>query len=810
MYTLRFFSAYVLPALMLSYCVRIADGALYVPPSTFPAERRKKRRKYLDQQRLASRASYPSRSYCGSPDYRCQHCGAMFWLRERVRSDSSVRDARVIYNNCCKGGKVRIPPFRPRPEPLGSLARFHGDARSNKFMKNIRQYNCLFAFTSMGAKIDRSMNDGRGPPVFKISGQVHHRIGSLLPNHGTPPKFIQLYIYDTANEVRNRLHALNPEERPREPLDPKIVEELAKMLDDHNPFAKQFRLARDSLAEHGDEEFIVRIVGAREGDPVQYSLPTTDQLAMLVVGDFTLDTFKRDISRDGELRQISALHPAFMALQYPLLFQFGERGFQVGVLYNGVTDPGNNAHVKMTPQDYYRFNFHYKPSQPNPWLCYGALSSQAKVDARACIDENRLWYIIKNQKKIRMENIQGIADAVGRGCTDGSEIGKPTVLPASHIGGRRYMIQNYHDAIAICRVYGPPDFFTTFTCNPKWVEISEAIACEPGQKPTDRADVVVRVYHMKLEELMQVVKDGTAFGPVTAVLHTVEFQKRGLPHAHIILWVAQDTSQPSPAFIDKFISAEIPDPDEDPLGYALVAEHMIHGPCGPSYETCPCMKNGKCSKGFPKTFEEETILDEGGFAKYKRPNNGRYVDKGGARLDNRWVVPYNMYLLKKFQAHINVEWCNKSIFIKYLFKYVTKGPDCGKVYIERVRRGEDAPYDSKTQTINEVKEYLDCRYICEQDACWRVFGFDIHRHYPPVERLPVHLPDENFITYDADANMADIVSEEFLRKTMLTEWFVANQTCLAARCLTYCEFPGKWRWDSQCRSLWRNRRFNPG
>lgn len=61
----------------------------------------------------------------------------------------------------------------------------------------------------MGANIDRSMNDGRGPPVFKICGQIHHRIGSLLPLDGTPPKFIQLYVYDTANEINNRIHALD-------------------------------------------------------------------------------------------------------------------------------------------------------------------------------------------------------------------------------------------------------------------------------------------------------------------------------------------------------------------------------------------------------------------------------------------------------------------------------------------------------------------------------------------------------------------------------------------------------------------------
>jgi hypothetical protein len=113
----------------------------------------------------------------------------------------------------------------------------------------------------------------------------------------------------------------------------------------------------------------------------------------------------------------------------------------------------------MTMQDYFSYMFHYRPAQPNPFLCYGALSTQAKIDARASIDENRLWYIINNQKKLRVETLQGIVDAVDRGCVNGSEIGKKTILPASHTGGRRYMIQNYHDGIAICRVYGPPDFF---------------------------------------------------------------------------------------------------------------------------------------------------------------------------------------------------------------------------------------------------------------------------------------------------------------------------------------------------------------
>jgi len=80
---------------------------------------------------------------------------------------------------------------------------------------------------------------------------------------------------------------------------------------------------------------------------------------------------------------------------------------------------------------------------------------------------------------------------------------------------------------------------------------------------------------------------------------------------------------------------------------------------------------------------------------------------------------------------------------------------------------------------------------------------------PSVERLPVHLPDDNCIVYDPDADVADIASEEFLRKTILTEWFVANQNSDAGRQLTYCEFPSKWKWDSSSKS-WDCRRWPTG
>lgn len=171
------------------------------------------------------------------------------------------------------------------------------------------------------------------------------------------------------------------------------------MLDEHNPFAIKFRLAKERLDEHTKEEFIIKIVRAIEGDPVQYNMPTTNDLAMLLVGDFSLDTFKRDIiieTRNSELKRISSLHRTYMALQYPLLFSYGECGFPVSVAYNGLETKQRNSRSHMSMQDYYSYQFHYRLGQPNPFLCYGTLSNQAKVDVRACIDENRLMYVLNS------------------------------------------------------------------------------------------------------------------------------------------------------------------------------------------------------------------------------------------------------------------------------------------------------------------------------------------------------------------------------------------------------------------------------
>ena len=140
----------------------------------------------------------------------------------------------------------------------------------------------------------------------------------------------------------------------------------------------------------------------------------------------------------------------------------------------------------------------------------------------------------------------------------------------------------------------------------------------------------------------------------------------------------------------------------------------------------------------------------------------QFID--GHYLDNRWVVPYNMVVLKRFQGHINVEWCNKTQVMKYLFKYVTKGADYSKVLLEKSKGKGKIDGIEDGGPMDEVKEYLRCRFICEYDGLWRIFGYDIHCRFPSVERLPVHLPGMNVIRFRPKTDLKKIVDSDFLKK----------------------------------------------
>ncbi|KAL3652194.1 hypothetical protein CASFOL_001875 [Castilleja foliolosa] len=194
-------------------------------------------------------------------------------------------------------------------------------------MENIRAYNNMFSMTSFGAKINDAINDGRGPYVFKVSGQVSHWIGSMCPPNNEAPRFLQLYIYDTANEVSNRLQFFNNSHHRQ--LSEDVVRCLSDTLNSCNEYARLFKNATELCDPSENYDFSVRLynnVGDRRYEP-----PTPGTLGGIVrADDSNASTYDIVVHRkDGAPQRVSKLHPSYTPLQYPLLFPFAERGWSL-------------------------------------------------------------------------------------------------------------------------------------------------------------------------------------------------------------------------------------------------------------------------------------------------------------------------------------------------------------------------------------------------------------------------------------------------------------------------------------------------
>ncbi|XP_071739059.1 uncharacterized protein [Rutidosis leptorrhynchoides] len=351
--------------------------------------------------------------------------------------------------------------------------------------------------------------------------------------------------------------------------------------------------------------------------------------------------------------------------------------------------------------------------------------------------------------------------------------------------------------MAIVRHFGYPDLFITFTCNPNWPEIARFLN-NKQQKPEDRPDIICRLFKIKLDSMIEDLKK-------KELLYRIEFQKRGLPHAHICTFLKASYKLTTSQDIDSIISAEIPDKSTNLDLYELVADFMMHGPCGTQNPKSACMNETTktCTKSFPKRFQEHASVDENGYPVYRRRDNESRVYKGEAELHNGYVVPYNPFLLKKFQSHINVERCNQSGAIKYLFKYINKGYD-------RITAGLVRNDDSNGEVAGKpvMVKSLENPYISACEAAWRIFGNEIHYRTHAVERLSFHLPNEQPVTFEDDADLQDVIEKPSVASSQFTSWMERNTWDQNARNLTYTEFPQKYVWNAADR-VWTVRKIKP-
>jgi Helitron helicase-like domain at N-terminus len=129
------------------------------------------------------------------------------------------------------------------------------------------------------------------------------------------------------------------------------------------------------------------------------------------------------------------------------------------------------------------------------------LTQEFLLDMYCSLESQRLWYIKANQPKLRAELYGGVQDAIRRGDTNASKVGRRIVLPATFTGGPRHMFQLYMDSMALVRHFTKPTLFITFTCNPEWPEILAAL--HPGQTPNDRPDLLARAFRVRLKQLIE-------------------------------------------------------------------------------------------------------------------------------------------------------------------------------------------------------------------------------------------------------------------------------------------------------------------
>lgn len=406
----------------------------------------------------------------GPPSHTCCYCGALFWYEERI--DRRRHTTRPLYNKCCKGGSVILPSYKPPPEPLHSLLTAVDRAKSAHFCENIRYYNSMFAFTSMGVNVIDSINDGRGPYTFKRSGQLCHRIGSLLPKRDKRPEYAQLYIFDTQNELMNRLRVGTYKNRAFQPNE-EIVAALMQMFDAHNPIVKLFRVARDRLSRAGapDDHYFIRLFGSPDKHGDIFNAPVASEVVGLVVGDLGTSDIGRDLmveDKAGNLRKVKEDHCKFMAMQYPILFPYGEDGYHQNIAYRQCRRSAGIKRKRVTEVEYYAYRLHDRGDDFNTLTRCKRGTQAYVIDAYCCMEESQLSHFRTKsfQQKYRTAPLKEIHDTIHRGIIEGSEAGQRIIKPSSYVGGPRYLYQNYLDCVALCRKYGCPDLFITFTSNP--------------------------------------------------------------------------------------------------------------------------------------------------------------------------------------------------------------------------------------------------------------------------------------------------------------------------------------------------------
>ncbi|KAH1249453.1 putative pentatricopeptide repeat-containing protein [Glycine max] len=299
-----------------------------------------------------------------------------------------------------------------------------------------------------------------------------------------------------------------------------IVSALSHMLDQHNSHAKSFRMARDRLAGDQANNIKLQLIAARGKDGCVYNMPNVPEIVALIVGNFHPGS-KTDIiveTQNGELQRIHELHPSYLPLQYPLLFPYGEDGYRADILHRCTSSSKKRKRNRLTMRKWFAYRLQSRSNEAQTLLHSRKLFQQFIVEGYTMVESERLSYIRNNQNKLRVDKYSSLQTSLDTGTAKGLTKGKRVILPSMFVGSPCYMDQLYFDGMTICSHVGFPNLFITLTCNPSWPEIRRLLS-PLNLKPTDRPDIVSRIFRLKYEHMLSDLTKGQLLGKVVAYIN---------------------------------------------------------------------------------------------------------------------------------------------------------------------------------------------------------------------------------------------------------------------------------------------------
>ena len=276
---------------------------------------------------------------------------------------------------------------------------------------------------------------------------------------------------------------------------------------------------------------------------LKYNVPGASEVAALVVGEQygKLDIVLRrrseyDANGFEKLELIYKGHRMYDPLAYPLIYPYGNDGWYCKLKHNDSKGKSQN----LSPKKFYSRLLCQRTCDFNILIHCGRLFQQYLCEMFVKKESERLSWLRYNQSKLRASDYIHLRELLVDAATNMNEVnewtdnnerdnlqtvGSLVVLPSNHIGSDRYMWQKMHDFIAISNSVGHPDIFITMTCNPYWPETQNALFAD--QRADGRLDLCYRVFRIKLKLLLKHLKNDRPFGPITAFVSVIEFQKRG-------------------------------------------------------------------------------------------------------------------------------------------------------------------------------------------------------------------------------------------------------------------------------------------